>query len=57
MKLCPYSRERERDAERGLLKVAPIVADKLPLAVHGFAKMPYSKIRVTSRKKEEKCYI
>lgn len=30
----------ERQAERGLLKVAPVVADKMPPAIRGFAKMP-----------------
>lgn len=40
MKLCPSHRDRE--AERGLLKVAFIGADKLPLTVHKFTKGPFS---------------
>lgn len=34
-------REREGEAERGLLKVAPVVGDKLPPATQGFAKMSF----------------
>lgn len=47
-------REREREAMRRLLKVAPVVADKLPPAIQGFAKMPFllsELLLITSRKK------
>lgn len=47
-------REGEREAGTGLLKVAPVVADKLPPAIQGFAKMPFllSELRlITSRMK------
>lgn len=39
VKLCLD--ESEEKAERGLLKVAPVVADKPPPAIHGFAKMAF----------------
>lgn len=37
------SEKAEREVKRGLLKVAPVVADKLPLSdcVQGFAKVPF----------------
>ena len=47
-------RQREREAQRGLLKVAPVVADKLPPAIQGFAKMPFllsELLLITSRVK------
>lgn len=54
MKLRLYKREGE--AERGLLKVAPVIADKLPLAIYRFAKMPFFIIRVAVNYFQEENY-